>query len=297
MRTSLKQLLSSAIALEYRLPNGTINKVVVSTEPDDCLRNQTTSDDMKEIIYNGLIDYGIEEENIDISRLSKLHKLVLKTKIKYDPNDTFAAKIKYGFFGEVMLYLILNHFYNASTLISRGYFFNPLERSETKGYDTYQIREDADGNVELWFGEVKFYEKYTQALSLIFKNITKALSDDYLCLNFKAFVNHIDKMQHSSRATRIVETIMDDPDVNVMQLIQQENMTLVYPALLICDDKNKPYDDIVKEIVDYINKKFKSITTTLCINYKFFFIILPVHDSKNIKSDIIQWIGSNHPLI
>lgn len=92
MRTSLKQLLSSAIALEYRLPNGTINKVVVSTEPDDCLRNQTTSDDMKEIIYNGLIDYGIEEENIDISRLSKLHKLVLKTKIKYDPNDTLQQK-------------------------------------------------------------------------------------------------------------------------------------------------------------------------------------------------------------
>ena len=140
MRTSLKQLLSSAIALEYRLPHGATNKVVVSTELDDCLRNKTTSDDMKKIIYNGLIDYGIEEENIDISRLSKLHKLVLKTKIKYDPNDTHAAKIKYGFFGEVMLYLILNHFYNASTLISRGYFFNPLERSETKGYDTYQIR-------------------------------------------------------------------------------------------------------------------------------------------------------------
>lgn len=297
MRDTLQKLISKAIVLEYRLPHGTIPKVIVSTVADDCFRNQTNSDDIKELIYNGLIDYGIDEENIDMSRLSLLHKLVLKTKLKYNENATLDAKIKYGFFGEVMLYLMLKHFYKASTLVSRGYFYNPLENSETKGYDTFQIREDGEGNTELWFGEVKFYGNYTQALEKIFANVSKALSDDYLTSHFKAFVNFFDKMLPTSKATRIVEEFINNPDVDLMKLIHENNMTLVYPALLICDDKNKAYDDIVKEIVDYINTKHTTVNPTLTIPYKVFFIILPVNDSKDIKTDVIQWIGSNHPLI
>lgn len=297
MRTSLEHLISSAIVFEYNLPHGGIPKVTVSNTPDDCFRNQTSSDDIKELIYNGLIDYGIEEGRIDISRLSQLHKLVLKSKIRYDENATLDTKIKYGFFGEVLLHLIISHFYKTSTLVSRGYFYNPLERSETKGYDTFQIRNDSEGNPELWFAEVKFYGDYKQALSKIFQNVDKALSDDYLVLHFRAFVNFYDKMLPTSKATQIVEILMDNPDVNIIQLVQENNMTLVYPALLICDDKSLAYDDIIKEIVDFINQKYKTINPNLTIPYRFFFAILPVRNSKDIKTDVIQWISTGHPLI
>ena len=297
MRQSLEQLISNAIVFEYNLPHGTTPKVTVSNCPDDCYRNQTNSNDIKELIYNGLIDYGLEESQIDITRLSQQHKLVLEAKVRFDPNATFDTKIKYGFFGEVLLYLIINHFYRASTLISRGFFYSPLEKSETKGYDTFQIREDVNGNEELWFGEVKFYGNYTQALAKIFKGINKALSDAYLKSHFKAFVNFFDKMNASSKATKIVETFINDPSVDIIQLIKQYQMTLVYPALLICDDKNKPYDDLIKEIVDYINTHHNTYNANLSIPYKLFFVILPVNDSKNIKTDVIQWISTNHPII
>ncbi len=297
MRQSLEQLLSSAIILEYSLPHVTTPKVTVSNCSDDCFRNQTNSDDIKELIYNGLIDYGLEESKIDVSKLSQLHKLVLETKVRFNPNASFKAKIKYGFFGEVLLHLMVNHFYNASTLVSRGFFYSPLEKSETKGYDTFQIREDVNGNEELWFGEVKFYGSYKVALKKIFDNVNKALSDAYLQSHFKAFVNFYDKMNASSKATHIVETFINNPSVNIIQLIQQNQMTLVYPALLICDDMNKPYDDFIKELVDYINTNYNIINPNLTIPYKFFFVMLPVHDSKNIKTDVIQWISSNHPII
>lgn len=298
MRESLEKLLSSAIVFEYDLPHGSTPKVTVSNAKDDCYRNATNSDDIKELIYNGLIDYGIEESGIDLSRLPQLHKLVLQSKIRYEKNDTLDNKIKYGFFGEVLLHLIIGYFYKTSTLVSRGYFYNPLERSETKGYDTFQIRNDSKGNPELWFAEVKFYGEYKQALTKIFDNVDKALSDDYLSSHFRAFVNFYDKMLPGSKATQIVDAFINDPDVNIMQQIQQNQMTLVYPALLICDDKNLAYDDIIKEIVDYINKKYTYINVgNLTIPYRFFFAILPVKDSKTIKTDVIQWISLNHPLI
>ena len=298
MRDSLEKLISSAIVFEYSLPHGAIPKVTVANVPDHCYRNQTSSDDIKELIYNGLIDYGIEVSRIDISRLQPLHKLVLTTKLRYDENATLDSKIKYGFYGEVLLYLLIQYFYGASTLISRGYFYNPLERSETKGYDTYQIRyKEKDFDIELWFGEVKFYGNYSEAVKKIFKNIDKALSDDYLSLNFKAFVNHVEKFDPNSIPGQIVQQIIDNPDVVISDLIRQNNMTLMYPALLICDDKDMPYDDIIKEIVDHINEKYTVIHPTLSIPYQFFFVILPVHDSMAIKTDVIKWISSNHPLI
>lgn len=298
MRDSLKKIISSAIVFEYCLPHGSTPKVTVANVPDHCYRNQTSSDDIKELIYNGLIDYGIEESKINLTRLNPLHKLVLTTKLRYDENATLDSKIKYGFYGEVLLYLMIQHFYGASTLISRGYFYNPLERSETKGYDTYQIRyKENTKEIELWFGEVKFYGNYTEAVKKIFENIDKALSDDYLSLNFKAFVNHVEKFDPYSIPGKIVQQIIDNPDVVISDLLCQNHMMLMYPALLICDDKDMPYDDIIKEIVDYINDKYTAIHPELSIPYNFFFVILPVHDSKAIKTDVIKWINSNHPLI
>lgn len=298
MRENLERLLSSAIVFEYDLPHGGTPKVTVSNANDDCFRSITTADDIKELIYNGLIDYGIEDSGIDVSKLTQLHKLVLRSKIRYEENATLDTKIKYGFFGEVLLHLIISYFYKTSILVSRGYFYNPLERSETKGYDTFQIRNDSAGKPELWFAEVKFYGDYKQALTKIFDNVEKALSDAYLTSHFRAFVNFHDKMLPDSKATQIVEAFINDPDVNIMQLIQENQMTLVYPALLICDDKKLAYDDIIKEIVGYINDRYKTIDTSkLTIPYRFFFSFLPVENSKNIKTDVIQWISSNHPLI
>ena len=48
-------------------------------------------------------------------------------------------KIKYGFYGEVVLDLILQHLFSSNVLLAKGYFYNPLENSETKGYDSYQF--------------------------------------------------------------------------------------------------------------------------------------------------------------
>ena len=45
-------------------------------------------------------------------------------------------------------------------------------------------------------------------------------------------------------------------------------------------------DDIIKEIVEYINKKYTRVNAgNLTIPYRFFFAILPVKDSKTIKTD------------
>jgi hypothetical protein len=42
--------------------------------------------------------------------------------MKFDRAATEEQQLKYGFYGEVLLFLMLQHFYGAKTFISRGHF-------------------------------------------------------------------------------------------------------------------------------------------------------------------------------
>lgn len=72
---------------------------------------------------------------------------------------------------------------NAKPVISRGYFYNPLESAETKGYDSYHLIEQ-NGVSELWFGEVKFRNTHSSGVNSALDSIEKAISDEYLSSNF-----------------------------------------------------------------------------------------------------------------
>ena len=61
----------------------------------------------------------------------------LQSKLKYNHNAPLENQLAYGFHGEVLLHLILEHYYHAEKAIARGFLFSALENAETKGYDSY----------------------------------------------------------------------------------------------------------------------------------------------------------------
>ena len=53
--------------------------------------------------------------------------------------------IRYGFYGEVLLYAILHHIYGANPIILRGYFYNPLKNGvPNKIIEYYDNEEQRD---------------------------------------------------------------------------------------------------------------------------------------------------------
>lgn len=299
MRAPLVNLINQTIVFQYSLPNTALGiaKCAHTSDQDHCYKTNNSNNDLVQIIYNGIVDYSYNESNIDISKLTPLHYRALESKLRYHRNAPEDIKVKYGFFGEVLLFLLLYVKYGANTLISRGYFYNPLEASETKGYDSYQLVQKSDGSIELWFGEVKFYESYKEALKKIFSNITKALSNDYLSQNVIAMS---DRGQFNISGTPI-ETIVkaweETPTINIITELQTHKISLVYPILLAFEDNNKDYDTLIKEVVDHINTKFPSLSYSLGIPAKLFFILLPVSQTNDLKREVIRWIESNQPLI
>jgi len=298
MRQALIELIQKTIIYEYDLPNPTkgVGRTIFSTENDHCYSAKDCNA-IAEIMYNSIIDYSFNEFELVGKDLDAMHSVALKTKLKYNPDADDAAKIKYGFFGETLLYSILMIIYGARPLVARGYFYNPLESSETKGYDSYQLVEN-NGQVELWFGEVKFHANHTSGIDSVMANIDKALSDRYLETNVLAIHNHKNNLNIPGS---LIESILDawesSPTINIVQQIIKYNMVLVYPVLILYQHDGSHYDINVKKIPDYIAANYTPKSFGISVPHKIFFIILPLDKVKEIKQNVIQWIESKKPVI
>ena len=115
------------------------------------------------------------------------------SRLRFENDASQDAKLKYGFYGEVVLDLILQHTFSSSVLLAKGYFYNPLENSETKGYDAYQFYYDND-QLSLLLGEVKFYASFSAAVKKILDNLEKAISPEYFRKNVLALINQLMKL-------------------------------------------------------------------------------------------------------
>lgn len=265
-----------------------------ATDADKCYSSNNASD-LAEIVYNSIIEYSFNEFDITNKDYKNLHAIALKNKLKYNPSMDDDIKLKYGFFGEVMLYSILLIYFKANPIIARGYFYNPLEFSETKGYDSYHLI-DNNGQPELWFGEVKFHIKHESAIKSVFDNIEKALSDTYFENNVIEIHNHKNNLNISGS---VVEKILDawenNPIINIADEAKKHNLKLIYPILLMYEDDLSGYDKNIKKAIEHINDKYSGKKFSLTFSYSVFFILLPVEKVKDTKLKVIEWIESKRP--
>jgi len=298
MRESLKKLLDKTLIWKYKLPDSSegINSVNISTLEDAAFLC-TCEDSLAEIIYNSIVEYSHNEFELNTQDFKSLLAVALRTKIKYKESQTQETKIKYGFYGEVLLYSILYHFYHSKPIISRGYFYSPLENSETKGYDSYHLVEDK-GNVSLWFGEVKFRTTLASCAKSAIDGLDKAFSDAYLSDNILAMNNHRNNFSiKGSKVEKILHSWSENPAINIIDEVIKYDMKLIYPVLLVYPDNSIDFKAKITNTIDHINKHYSSKKYKLKVKHELFFILIPLNQVKKIKEDVISWIESSRPLL
>ena len=67
--------------------------------------------------------------------------------------------------------------------------------------------------------------------------------------------------------------------------------------LVIFDDKMTVYDDLIMGIISYIQTEYSGVQPTLTIPYTIFFLFFHVNDSRNIKTQVLQWINQKQQLM
>lgn len=299
MRKSLCKLIEDTIIFEYSLPNAEkgIERVHFSTNDDDCF-SVANKESLVSIIYNSILDYSFQEFDLNKESYKNLLVKAFRTKFKYNANASEESKLRLGFYGEVLLHSLLNKLYGTNCLICRGHFYNPLNNNETTGYDCYHLIENInEQKIELWFGEVKFYINPESAVKKVMENIDKALSDKYLETNLIAMLEHKDKITNDkSILKKIIEKWEENPEIIISDELKNNNISLVYPIFVIYDLNKALYDDSIKNIVEYI-KNNHNISPSLSINYKLFFIFMPIQNVKEVKEEVLKWIEEKKPVL
>lgn len=295
MREVIRDLLSKTILFKYHLPIDGIKKTDLSTLSDKCFSVSSNSD-LSRLIYNGIVEYAIGEKHVNIEELDLYQRKAIKARLKYDENATDEVKLKYGFFGEVVLDLILQSQFNTSVLLAKGYFYNPLENGEPKGYDAYQFYYSENG-LALLLGEAKFHISYRTAIVDVLKKLEKSTSIAYFNANVLAVIGEKGNLESCpAEVSSIIDKWERDPEINFYEEVKNNGINLCYPILLLYDQTKVKYEDTIKDTIDFIDSKLAEIPVKPEIDIDFLFLLVPVNSSKIVKEDVIKWISQKEPL-
>lgn len=108
-----------------------------------------------------------------------------------------------GEFGELMLHAILRQIYSTVPAVSKIYYKDSANDT-VKGFDAVHVVEESD-SLELWLGEVKFYDNINRAISDVIAEIDAHMQRDYLRGEFLAIQNKVDdNWPHSNRLKKLL---------------------------------------------------------------------------------------------
>ena len=254
MREALKNAVQSAILFECQLPHqeSGLGKSCLSSQNDICFNN-TDPQEIAKVIYNGIVEFALNEYEINYDDLEREQRRAILSRIRYNPTADNSAKLKYGFYGEVLLDLILRVFLQTSVVAARGYFYSPIENSEAKGFDAFHLLE-RDGNIDLWFGEAKFYLRYKDAITPVMEKLGTSLSDGYLNRNLIAIINERDHLSvHNTQLNSLLDSWFENPSINLAQEMQNRGIRLIYPIFIAYEKANRDaYHQSIKKCIDHI---------------------------------------------
>lgn len=309
MRKQLEDLVKQSMIIKYTLPTNFLNdaglteKLEMSNlssngKSDYCLEGQDSN--ISKIIYNGIIEFAVNEFNIDYHNLDNGQTKVILTKLRYNKSDRTQIKLQYGFYGEVLLDLLLRVYFGTKVLLARGYFYSPLEKSEPKGFDSFHFF-DNNGNLELWLGEAKFHQSFTSGIESVIKKMNSSITDTYMNDHMFTIINYRNDFSSSHP---ILDSILDKweekPEIIFSDELASNNVELIYPIFVAFQKQlTYSYEKTIATCIKKINETLVKFpfSSNIKINVSIFIILLPVKNSNKLKEDVIKWIETKEPLI
>ena len=189
-----------------------------------------------------------------------------------------------GEFGELLLHAIIRETYKTIPAISKIYYKDGPNET-VKGFDAVHVVV-TDDTLELWLGEVKFYNNISKAISDVIKELKQHSNVRYVRNEFLAITNKIDaEWPHADKLKILLHphTSLDDVFSNTC-----------IPVLLTYDSSTlTKYDNKCDEYIREISKEFQENHRRFCDKLGDFpltihLFLLPL----NTKAELINSLDS-----
>ena len=130
-----------------------------------------------------------------------------------------------GEFGELLLHAVVRQVFGSEPAISK-LFYKDSSNNTVKGFDAVHVVLNGD-DMELWLGEVKFYDNASTAISHVVSELHAHTELDYLRGEFALILNHLDPQWPQASA---LEALLD-PNTSLDRVFS----ALCVPVLITYD--------------------------------------------------------------
>lgn len=170
-----------------------------------------------------------------------------------------------GELGEILLHAIVRQVFETIPAISK-FFYKDGANDTVKGFDLVHVVATQDA-LELWLGEVKFYDDIASAIRDVLKELDAHLKRDYLRGEFAAVTNKIDdSWPHAQKLKKLLHehTSLDNVfAATCIPVLLTYNSPTVVAHRMICDEYKKAFEDEVLKHADAFAAKRPPTKTRL----------------------------------
>lgn len=228
---------------------------------------------------NHLLDFALTH-----SDLEKLNRHNAIERIRVAAKNIFqSGNLNRGEFGELLLHGIIKEIYDTVPAVSKIYFKDGPNET-VKGFDAVHIVADADG-LELWLGEVKFYNEIKRAVTDVTAEIEAHFQTDYLKKEFAAITNKIEKtFPHYDKLVKLL-----DPNTSLDDVFK----CICVPVLLTYDSdlvaKHREFNDAyLAEMLPNIEANHKLFLSKLKCPVKVHLFLLPLEQKATLSQKLLD---------
>jgi hypothetical protein len=139
-----------------------------------------------------LFDY-LAEFALTHSELAKFSHLTARRLMQAAAKSVYASDkfARRGEFGELMLHALVRELFDSEPAVSK-LFYKSSANDTVKGFDAVHVVAPAEGELELWLGEVKFYEDGRSAIREVCAELKKHYEDGFLRSEFAVVTRYLD---------------------------------------------------------------------------------------------------------
>lgn len=185
-----------------------------------------------------------------------------------------------GEFGEIFLHIALRQIFGSIPAISKIYWKDSVN-STVKGFDAVHVIGNED-SLELWLGEVKFYEDGKRAISDVATELVEHTKIDYLRNEFMLISNKLDQeSQYFPKLALLLDqnTSLDEVfDAACIPIL----ITYDSDAVQSSNKSNAEYKEKLLSEVALLQEKFEEKVPSGSIPIKLHLFILPLHTKKTL---------------
>lgn len=183
-----------------------------------------------------------------------------------------------GEFGELFLHIALRQVHKSIPAISKIYWKDSVNNT-VKGYDAVHVVE-VDGELQLWLGEVKFYDDANRAIKDVVNEIVEHTKIDFMKNEVALIANKLDKKSpYYSRLMGLLDanTSLDKVfDVACIPVLITYNSAALRKHERVTKEYNLAFEKEARSILE----RFEAKLAGLSLPVKVHLFLIPLKEKK-----------------